>query len=118
MIPIPARGLIQRNQRRDQFLPNTIEAVFRDTFLIDGSMPNRSLHISFGSSRTVSHDWRGPGFLLWKRGIDSDPGFYGDISLNDYRHILDYFLSYRDNNIKEIGKGLQVGRSHGFILGR
>lgn len=115
--PIPERKLIQRNRRRDQFLPNTIEAVFRDTFLMDGSKPNRSLYRSLGSSGTTSCAWRGPGIILRKRGIGSDPGFYGDISLADYRHILDYFLSYRDDHVKEIEKGLQIDKSRHSISG-
>lgn len=115
--PIPERKLIQRNRRRDQLLPNTIEAVFRDTFLIDSSKPNRSLYRSLGSSGTTSCDWRGPGIILRKRGISSDPGFYGDISLADYRHVLDYFLSYRDDHVKEIEKGLQIDKSRHTISG-
>lgn len=115
--PIPERKLIQRNRRRDQLLPNTIEAVFQDTFLIDSSKPNWSLYRLLGSSGTTSCNWQGLGIILQKRGISSDPGFYGDISLADYWHVLDYFLSYRDDHVKEIEKGLQIDKSHHTISG-
>ena len=91
--------------------------MFWDTFLIDSSKPNWSLYRSLGSSGTTSCNWQGLGIILQKRGISSDPGFYGDISLADYWHILDYFLSYRDDHVKEIEKGLQIDKSHHTISG-
>jgi len=113
--PNSGHRLVRRNPRRDRDLINTIEVVFRDTFLIDGSKPNRSLYNAVGST---SHDWRGPSVVLRKKGLSRDPNFYADISLADYRHVLDYFATYGDDNVSVLEQGINPPtRSYNAVLG-
>jgi hypothetical protein len=55
---------IQENTRRDKNLSHTIEVIFRDTFLLDGYKPNRSIGIAVGASGSLTHNWRGPGLVM------------------------------------------------------
>lgn len=98
--PIKDKRLVRRNPRRDRDLPHTIEVKFRDTFQKDASKLNRSVRRSVRLSGAVSHGWHGPIVVLRKRGRGTDPPFYGDILMVDYRHVLDYFLIYGNVNVK------------------
>lgn len=60
---------IQENTRRDKNLSHTIEVIFRDTFLLDGSKPNRSIEIAVGASGSRTHKWREPGLVMRKRDL-------------------------------------------------
>jgi hypothetical protein len=77
----------------------SIELRFRDTFLIDGSPPNRSILASAGMYDTVSHNWCGS--VVAMRSTWSE--FYEDITLSDFRHALDYFLSYGTTDTEKTG---------------
>lgn len=70
---------------------------FRDTFLIDGSKSNIAMYASAsgGSVGSIPHDWRGSMVVMRKRGLGIDPLCYMDITLADFRHIMDYFVGYR-----------------------
>ncbi len=112
--PFIDRRLVQKNVRRDKSLSHTIEIMFRDTFLIDGSRPNRSIEAAIGASGSLTHLWRGPGLVMHKRGLGNDPRYYGDINMEDYRHVLDYFISYADDSVREPEKAF---RSHNTVMG-
>lgn len=112
--PCIDRRLVQKNTLRDKSLSHTIEVIFRDTFLIDGSRPNRSIEAAIGASGSLTHRWRGPGLVMHKLGLGTDPRYYGDITLEDYRHVLDYFIAYADDSVREPEKAF---RSHNTVLG-
>lgn len=40
---------------------------------------------------SVPDDWRGRTVVLRARGLNIDPNHYTDITLADFRHIMDYF---------------------------
>lgn len=82
-----------------------VDLKFRETFLIDGSLPNRSILASTGIYGTVPYEWCGP--VVAMRGIWSE--LYEDITLADFRHALDYFLSYGTTDTKQSGD-LSQGR--------
>lgn len=70
---------------------------FRETFLVDGSPINRSILASTGIFGTVPHKWCGA--VVMMRSTWSE--LYEDITLADFRHALDHFLSYGTTNTKE-----------------
>ncbi|KAK3369844.1 hypothetical protein B0H63DRAFT_514109 [Podospora didyma] len=72
---------------------------FRETFLIDGSSSNRSILASAGIYDAVPHQWRGS--VVAMRTTWSE--LYEDITLADFRHALDYFLSYGTTDTKQSG---------------
>ncbi|KAK1252059.1 hypothetical protein MKX08_003246 [Trichoderma sp. CBMAI-0020] len=90
----PYRASIQRNPRLKRNLLNTIYICHRDTFLIDGSKPNRSVARVTSTQPGLYHDWRGPIFAYGKAGLGIDPKKCRDLDMEDFRHVFDYFLSY------------------------
>jgi hypothetical protein len=70
---------------------------FREAALIDGSAINRSILASVGASGIVHHRWCGPVVAL--RETCSE--LYEDITLADFRHTLDYLMSYGTTETKE-----------------
>lgn len=85
---------IQRNLRLNRDLLNTIHICHRDTFLIDGSKPNRSVARVTSTQPGQYHDWRGPIFACGMIGLGINPQKCRDFDMDDFRHIFDYFLSY------------------------
>ncbi|PON28887.1 hypothetical protein TGAM01_v201995 [Trichoderma gamsii] len=85
---------IQRNPRLKRNLLNTIYIGHRDTFLIDGSKPNRSVARATSTQPGQYHDWRGPIFAYGMTGLGIDQQKCRDLDMDDFRHIFDYFLSY------------------------
>lgn len=73
--------------------------VHREAYLRDGSSTNRSIQASIAASgaSTNTHEYRGP--MIAVREIH--PEDYEDITLADFRHIMDYMVSYRDAKVRE-----------------
>lgn len=85
---------IQYNQVQKRNLSDTIYVCYRDTFLIDGSIPSKSVAAITATKPGQFHDWRGPIIVFGKVGLGIDPVKCKDIDMNDFRHVVDYFLSY------------------------
>ena len=82
-----------RNQLHDRPLENSMEIFNRDTFAIDGSIPNKS--IIAATQGKVTHDWRGPVVVLRKNGhCNTYEGSFGDMGIEDYVQIVDHFKTY------------------------
>ncbi|UKZ61284.1 uncharacterized protein TrAtP1_002551 [Trichoderma atroviride] len=90
----PIRTPIQHNPRLNRNLLNTIQICYRDTFLVDGSKPNRSVARVTSTRPGLYHDWSGPIFACGKIGLGIDQQKCRDLDMEDFRHIFDYFLSY------------------------
>lgn len=88
VIPILIDAILQRH------LPDTIHISYRDTFLIDGSKPNQSVEAVLATMPGRAHDWRGPIVTVGKEGLDMDPNNCRDLTMNDFRYIADYLISY------------------------
>ncbi len=101
----PERKLIQRNILRDRNLDNSLEVICRETFGIDGSEVNKS--IAKATDGAVAFTWRGPIIALKKRGLGMDPSFHLDIDMQDYRDVVDYFISYGDESVQDGELGLR-----------
>lgn len=82
---------IKRNPYRNIDLDHTTNVICRGTFLIDGSISKQSV-IAVTRDR-LNHDWRGPILVLSEPGLAIDPRFFQDITLQDFRHAVDYFLT-------------------------
>ncbi|KAJ5812387.1 hypothetical protein N7474_008688 [Penicillium riverlandense] len=74
-----------------------VSLVHRDAYLLDGSISNGSISISVGSSGTLPHHYRGPMVAVHQLPRES----YGDITLADFRHLIDYLVSYRSTQVRE-----------------
>lgn len=76
-----------------------VSVLHRDAYLIDGSPTNRSISACVRASCTSipAHEYRGPMIAL--REIHHED--YVDITLADFRHLMDYLVSYRNTHIRE-----------------
>ncbi|OJJ85389.1 uncharacterized protein ASPGLDRAFT_168477 [Aspergillus glaucus CBS 516.65] len=74
-----------------------ISLIHRDGYLIDGSASNKSISVSVGASGPIPHEYRGP--IIAVRGLPHES--YDDIALADFRHLIDYLVSYRSTQIRE-----------------
>lgn len=76
-----------------------IALIHRDAYLIDGLRTNRSILASVRAScrSPVPHEFLGPMIAL--REVHHED--YADITLADFRHIMDYLISYQDTHIRE-----------------
>ena len=114
--PIVGTRFIEHNPIRDRNLGSgmavwalrkegySVALKFREAFLIDGSAINRSILMSLGASGTTPpHSWSGP--IVAIRQTPSEP--YEDITLADFRHIIDYLGSYRTNEARESAAHLE-----------
>jgi len=85
---------IQYNPVLKRNLSDTIYVSYRDTFLVDGSKPNKSVAAITATKPGQYHDWRGSMIAYGKVGLGIDPTACKDLDMNDFRHITDFFLSY------------------------
>lgn len=94
----PERTLIERtsfdhNKVRGRPLANSIEIHNRNAFSLDGSIPNQS--IIAATQGAVPHEWCGPVVVLRKNGhCTTYAGSFGDMSMEDYLHVVDHFRTY------------------------
>ena len=84
---------IKRNLLRGRDLTNTLEVICRETFVIDGSSVNKS--VVQATQFAMGYKWRGPILAMKKQGLSIDPRFHLDIDMQDYRDVVDYFISYK-----------------------
>ena len=90
------RRYIQVNAKRCYKLTDTVQLVFRDDALNDGSRANRSLAAALGQLGSMSYNWRGP--IVAIRAIGTSE-MYRDMTLMDLRQTLDFFMSYDDETV-------------------
>ncbi|MCJ1384572.1 hypothetical protein MMC17_007689 [Xylographa soralifera] len=88
--------ILNQNQRRGVSLEYELTLYYNDS--AGCSLPvNKSVRAAAGISAPVPHEWCGPLVLL-----KGTPTFgFGDVTLVDYRHVLDYFVTYWDTNLHE-----------------
>ena len=94
---------IQRNALLDRNLTNTLNVIYRSTYLSDGSSVNKS--VVKATQGAQGHEWRGPILAMKKKGLGTDPGFFLDINMQDYRNVVDYFVSYRPDELEDDVRG-------------
>lgn len=94
----PRQRIIRRNSRLDRPLRNAIELTSRDGFLVDGSVHNPAVYLaaSFGGLGEVPGDWRGPVVVMRAKGCGVDSNPYLDITMGDFRCVMDYFCNFDD----------------------
>jgi len=89
-------GMVYWAPRKDGY---SVSLKFRDAFLEDGYAVNRSLLTSVGTSGTTPHQWCGPIVAVRETPFET----YDDITLGDFRHIIDHVISYRTTELRESG---------------
>ncbi|KAI9858377.1 MAG: hypothetical protein M1813_007481 [Trichoglossum hirsutum] len=92
--PIVARTFVMHNPARNRSLDHTLELAYRDLFMFDGSA--RNMCIINAARGKVKSDWRGEVVAMKRRGLDEVPSFYGDMTMVDYRDVVDSLTGYRD----------------------
>lgn len=97
--PFAKHQPIQYNPRLKRKLLDTIFICHRDAFLIDGSEPNQAVAAITSTKPGQLHDWRGPIIAYGMHGLSNDPDECRDLSMDDFRHVVDYFLTYSDNPV-------------------
>ncbi|KAJ5764911.1 hypothetical protein N7520_004470 [Penicillium odoratum] len=82
-----------------------VSLIHREAYLIDGSKTNRSISASVRASctSTTPHAYRGPMIALQEIPQED----YADITLGDFRHLMDYLRSYQNTHIRESVPDLQ-----------
>jgi hypothetical protein len=89
--------IFNRNRRRGLFLGYDLTLYYNDSAGVISRSVNKSVRAAAGISAPVPHEWCGPLVLL--RG---NPGYgFGDVTLADFRHVLDYFVTYWDTTLRE-----------------
>jgi hypothetical protein len=73
---------------------HTLVFTYRDTFLVDGSQPSKSVASITATQPGEYHDWRGPFIAYARKGPGLDPPACKDFDMVDSRHVADYFLPY------------------------
>lgn len=76
---------------------------YRDIFLVDGSGINQSLLTSVATSGRTPHKWCGPMIAV----RETPDEFHEDITLGDFRHIIDYLISYRTTETRETASNVK-----------
>ncbi|KAI9891948.1 MAG: hypothetical protein M1814_002142 [Vezdaea aestivalis] len=82
----------QSVQKRE--LADTIRLCHRDTFLMDGSKPNKSIAAITATRSGQYHDWRGPLVAYGMKSLGIDQTRCRDLDMKDFRDVADYFLWY------------------------
>ena len=90
---------IQRNALHDRNLTNTLIVICRETFSIDGSSVNKS--VAKATQGAPGHEWRGPILAMKETGLGTDTRFFLDVDMQDYRDVVDYFISYRPDELED-----------------
>lgn len=68
---------------------------YRDSFLSDGSRPNRAMLAATDPYGPMEHEWRGPVVAVGMTGNEEDGAtHYCDIDLGQLRMIIDYAVWY------------------------
>ncbi|KAI9375261.1 hypothetical protein BJX61DRAFT_182665 [Aspergillus egyptiacus] len=82
-----------------------VSLIHRDAYLKDGSSMNRSVLASVKAScaSTAPHEYRGPMIALQQLHHED----FADITLADFRHLMDYLVSYGNRHIRESVPDLQ-----------
>ena len=84
-----------KNFVRGRELECPIELFMRDSFLSDGSLPNKSARAA--TKGLMSHDWCGPLAAVKytnKTDLFEGAGRYTDMDMRDYRDIVDFLMYY------------------------
>ena len=87
-----ARSLVQKNLVREKELDHSIDIVHRDAFGIDGSSINQS--ILAATQDKMAYHWAGNIVAVRREGLGRDPRDVGNMSMEDFRHAVDFFLTY------------------------
>ncbi|KAL9099992.1 MAG: hypothetical protein Q9163_004573 [Psora crenata] len=123
--PYPGTMRIEHNPIRDRNLGSgmaawaprkdgySVSLKYRDAYLEDGSAVNKSVLKSAGASGgTTPYSWRGPIVAVRQTPFEK----YEDITMGDFRHIIDYLMSYRTTELRESAR-YQEGRLPTSIRG-
>ncbi|GKZ40822.1 hypothetical protein AbraIFM66951_006356 [Aspergillus brasiliensis] len=119
--PITGRLRVEHNEVRGRNLGSgfvawaprkegyCVHLLHRDAYLVDGSLPNQSILASVRASSAAScpHAYHGP--MVAIREIH--PEDYADIELADFRHLMDYFVTYGSTEVRESVPDLQYRAS-------
>jgi hypothetical protein len=90
--PFPGRILAQKNLIQGKELDHSIEIIHNDSFAIDGSMINQSILVA--TRYKPAFRWAGNVVALRREGLGQNPSELGNMSMEDFRHAVDFFSTF------------------------
>jgi hypothetical protein len=96
-------ALVQENVFRGKDIDYSIKIVHRDTFLIDGSIRNKS--IATVTQDKMRHDWRGNIVAVRFEELGIDPIFHENMTMEDFRNAVNYFFIYETEIVERPAEG-------------
>ncbi|KAI5865960.1 hypothetical protein GGS23DRAFT_362464 [Durotheca rogersii] len=97
-----AYASIAYNTVLERSVDNSLGICYRDTFLMDGSKPNKSVAAITATKPGELYEWRGPMLAYTEYKPSVDHVYPGDFSMRDFRNVTDFFLTYRANLEKPV----------------
>ena len=94
--------------KNERVFNNTIEFLYKEAFLCDGSKPNKTIQNITGGLN--SHDWRGP-MVVTKYSGQGAQGSYLNIELDDFADIIDYLKWYGTKNTDYIKRNVNYSKN-------
>ncbi|PWY84008.1 hypothetical protein BO83DRAFT_413530 [Aspergillus eucalypticola CBS 122712] len=82
-----------------------VTLLHRDGYLVDGSPPNKSILASVRASGAPRPPYAYNGPMVAMREVH--PEDYADIQLSDFRHLMDYLITYASTDVRESVPDLQ-----------
>lgn len=82
-----------------------VTLLHRDGYLADGSPPNKSILASVRASGAPRPPYAYNGPMVAMREVH--PEDYADIQLSDFRHLMDYLITYASTDVRESVPDLQ-----------
>ncbi|MCJ1359736.1 MAG: hypothetical protein MMC33_009738 [Icmadophila ericetorum] len=89
--------IFDQNKRRGLSLGYDLTLYYIESAGVNGLPVNKSVRAVAGISVPVLHEWFGPLVLL----IGNPVYRFGDVTLVDFRHVLDYFVMYSNTTLRE-----------------
>ncbi|CAH0396254.1 unnamed protein product [Bemisia tabaci] len=102
------RSPIQFNPVVNRQLTDSIYICYRDEFLFDGSEPNKCIASITALRPGAYTQWLGPIVAYGMVGHAMDPRVIRDLTMADFKHITDYFISYRYGTQVSLVKGVRI----------
>ncbi|MCJ1354843.1 MAG: hypothetical protein MMC33_004833 [Icmadophila ericetorum] len=89
-------SIAQRNALRDRILDHNLEIWYGDNHLNDDTPTNQA--IVAATKGKMKHHWKGTVMVMRKRDLEQHPSFYGDITMIDFRDVVDWLSDYGNQN--------------------
>lgn len=107
----PLRGQIraQKNFIQGKELDHSVDIIHDDCSAINGSMVNQSIMVV--TRYKPAFPWAGNVVALRRQGPGKDPSEIGNMSMEDFRHAVDFFSTFSSRVREERGSGFTLAHT-------